>query len=351
MDDTASLHLRLYRAMRRIRRAEEILMEEYHPANEMRCPVHFCVGQEASPAALSLLLRDSDVVMTHYRSHGYYLAKGAPLPAMVAEFYGKATGSNRGLGGSMELAHHDHRFYSGAIVGGPPALAVGAAFAQKYRGADAITLAVFGDGGMDEGVVYESFNLAALHRLPLLFLCENNGYAAHTPIDRRLITTDLAARARAFGVAAERIADADPLALHARLAAVVGEIRGGRGPRFVELETYRFCGHVGPEGDDELGYRRPEEVAQRKRRDPLTLLRARAIAAGVAETELAETEAAIDDEIYQAVAAAKKAPFPDFSVVIEAVAANSYGPAAGKMIEGPVGRFEGAQAETRLEPF
>ena len=153
--------LRLFRSMLRIRRVEEALIEEYHPGNQMRCPIHFCIGQEATPAALGLLLEPGDVISTHYRSHGYYLAKGAPLDAMVAEFYGKDTGSNRGLGGSMELAHHNSNIYSGAIVGGPAGLAVGSAFAQKYTNSKSITVAVFGDGAMDEGLVYEAINQGA----------------------------------------------------------------------------------------------------------------------------------------------------------------------------------------------
>src|SRR5712691_2828014 len=119
MSDTAlRAPIDLYQMMYLIRRVEEVLMAEYHPADEMRCPIHFCVGQEAMPAALACLVRPKDVLMSHYRSHGYYLAKGAPLEAMVCEFYGKAAGANGGVAGSMELASHEHSFYSGAIVGG-----------------------------------------------------------------------------------------------------------------------------------------------------------------------------------------------------------------------------------------
>src|SRR6185436_2773956 len=170
MGDLASSSLlRLYRTMFLVRRTEEILMAEYHPADEMRCPMHFCVGQEAMPAALAEVIRPNDVLMSHYRSHGYYLAKGAPLDAMIAEFYGKATGSNGGIAGSMELASHDHHFYSGAIVGGSLLVPLGSAFAQRYRESDDISVAVMGDGSFDEGITYETFNLAALHKLPLLF--------------------------------------------------------------------------------------------------------------------------------------------------------------------------------------
>ena len=147
-------------------------MAEYHPADEMRCPMHFCVGQEAMPAALAQVLRRNDVLMSHYRSHGYYLAKGAPLEAMVAEFYGKETGSNSGVAGSMELGSHDYNFYSGAIVAGSLFIPFGAAFAQKYRRLDNVSVSVIGDGVFDEGITYEVFNLVALIDLPILIICE-----------------------------------------------------------------------------------------------------------------------------------------------------------------------------------
>src|SRR4029079_9543401 len=204
MNQPLNARLELYRMMRLVRRAEEILMAEYHPADEMRCPMHFCVGQEAMPAALARVMRPADILMSHYRSHGYYLAKGAPLDAMVAEFYGKNTGANLGIAGSMELASHPHNFYSGAIVAGSLIMPIGGAFAQKYRGVDDISIAVMGDGVFDEGITYEIFNLAALHRLPLLIICENNKYAAHTPIDKRQAIGKLAERAAAFGIPFEK---------------------------------------------------------------------------------------------------------------------------------------------------
>jgi len=232
-----------------IRRAEEILMAEYHPADQMRCPMHFCVGQEAMPSALARVIRPNDILMSHYRSHGYYLAKGAPLDAMVAEFYGKKTGANLGIAGSMELASHDHNFYSGAIVGGSLFMPFGGAFAQKYRGVDDISVSVIGDGVFDEGITYEIFNLAALHRLPLLIICENNKYAAHTPIEKRQAVGKLAERAQAFGIPFEKHDGNDVELLLQTLERIVPEIRAGKGPRCIEIATYRFCGHVGP-GED-----------------------------------------------------------------------------------------------------
>src|SRR5436305_4127461 len=205
VSDSLQTRIELYRTMYLIRRAEEILMAEYHPADEMRCPMHFCVGQEAMPSALARVIRRCDILMSHYRSHGYYLAKGAPLEAMVAEFYGKKTGANLGIAGSMELASHEHNFYSGAIVGGSLYMPLGGAFAQKYRGVDDISVSVIGDGVFDEGITYEVFNLAALHHLPLLIICENNKYAAHTSLERRQAVTLLAERAKVFGLPIDKL--------------------------------------------------------------------------------------------------------------------------------------------------
>src|SRR6476659_5034272 len=232
VSDSPQTRLALYRTMYLIRRAEEILMAEYHPADQMRCPMHFCVGQEAMPSALARVIRRSDILMSHYRSHGYYLAKGAPLEAMVAEFYGKKTGANLGIAGSRELASPDHNFSSGAIVGGSLYMPLGGAFAQKYRGVDDISVSVVGDGVFDEGITYEVFNLAALHHLPMLIICENNKYAAHTAIERRQAQPKLAERARVFGLPSEQLDGNDCELLLRMLERVVPAIRAGKGPHF-----------------------------------------------------------------------------------------------------------------------
>src|SRR5215212_10080859 len=163
----------LYAFMMRLRLCEEALAAEYHPADEMRCPVHFCVGQEAVPAALSLLLRDDDYLYCHHRSHGYYLAKHAPMPALFAELYGKATGANAGLAGSQDISFASRRFFSGAILAGATAVATGTALALQQQGGDQVAVAGFGESATDEGIFWESVNYAALARLPMVFVCEN----------------------------------------------------------------------------------------------------------------------------------------------------------------------------------
>src|SRR5262249_851975 len=223
-------------------------------------PMHFCIGQEAMPAALSRVIARNDVLMSHYRSHGYYLAKGAPLDAMVAEFYGKATGANSGVAGSMELGAHEYNFYSGAIVAGSLFIPLGAAFSQKYRRLSDISVSVIGDGVFDEGITYEVFNLAALHRLPMLIICENNRYAAHTALEQRQANPLLAEHAEVFGLPIARLDGNDCELLYETLSRIVPEIRSGKGPCFIEIETYRHCGHVGPGDDSGLGYRSADEI-------------------------------------------------------------------------------------------
>jgi pyruvate dehydrogenase E1 component alpha subunit len=340
----------LYRLTYLIRRAEEMLMAEYHPADEMRCPIHFCVGQEAMPAALAQVLRREDVLMSHYRSHGYYLAKGAPLEAMVCEFYGKASGANSGVAGSMELASHDHSFYSGAIVGGSLLIPLGSAFAQKYRGVDDISVSVMGDGSFDEGVTYESFNLAALHKLPLLLICENNKYAAHTPVEKRMAQPRLAERARTFGLPATELDGNDPVLLLEALQRLVPGIRAGGGPQFVEIETYRHCAHVGPQSDDSLQYRAADEVERWKARDPVVLLRGR-LAKELGSAELARMESEAEAQVRAAIAAAKRAPFPDFEAMLASNWSGEYSAVARRFIAETTAGFEGGQSEARLGPF
>lgn len=342
--------LALYRMARLIRRTEEVLAAEYHPADQMRCPMHFCTGQEAMPAALAQLLRPHDHLASHYRSHGYYLAKGAPLAAMVAEFYGKASGSNSGIAGSMELGSHEHHFYSGAIVAGPIGLALGSAFAQRYRRSKAISVAVMGDGAMDEGVTYESINLAVIWQLPLLVICENNGYAAYTRLARRAASA-LHPRARAFGMRAGSYDGNNPALLLSQLKPVIADIRAGKGPYFFEIETYRIAGHVGPEGDGDMGYRPAKEVERWKRRDPVKSARQAVLASGVAAKSIAELDCAIEAEVAEAVRVAKAAPFPKPGSAERQIASNTYSPVVREFASAPAGDFDAWQAETRLKGF
>lgn len=337
--------------MRLIRRAEERLVEEYHAADEMRCPMHFCIGQEATPAILAPLLRQGDVMMSHYRSHGYFLAKGGSLAGMIAEFFGKATGTNGGMAGSMELGSHEHNFFSGAIVGGSLLIPLGTAFAQRHAKSEAISIAVMGDGSFDEGITYESMNLAALYRLPLLILCENNQYAANTAVADRLGRPELVPKAVAMGIEACSVDGYDLAALSATLTDAVAALRAGQGPRFVEVNTYRFCAHVGPTSDDYLEYRSPEEVAAWQAKDPLVTLRAELVADPAIRRQVTAIDDEIEGEIDSAFAAARAAPFPPFEPVLAMNYSDSYAPVAEGYFKELRPTFAGGQRETRLEPF
>lgn len=345
------LHLELYRRMQLIRRTEEILIDEYHPADEMRCPIHFCVGQEAAPAALSMLLKKGDTVFSHHRSHGYYLATGAPLEKMVAEFYGKKTGANGGLAGSQELSYDAFRFYSGTILSGAFALTCGSAFAARYNGTDNVSIGVIGDGGMEEGIVYEALNLAAVKSLPVLFLCENNGYSIHTPIAERSLFSHLVDRARSFGLDSHLLDGNDAIALHAAFTDILGRVRAGDGPVFVEVGTYRYCGHVGPENDDRYNYRPAAEVAKWKSRDPIRFVSAVLRNCGVSTEELKAIDTNCDKVVHAAIAAAKAAEFPDFQAALTFNLRGDYSTVVRELVDGMVSDFDPAQQETVLRPY
>jgi len=302
----------LYCFMHRLRRCEQALIDEYHPADEIRCPVHFCLGQEAVPAALSLLLGGDDYMFSHHRSHGYYLAKGAPMKMLFAELYGKCGGANGGIAGSQEISAHDYRFYSGAILSGATGIAVGTAMALKSQEEDAIVCAGFGDGATDEGVFWEAIGLAAVRHLPMVFLCENNAYATFSPQLKRQKHDNLHQRVASFGLDSTAVFGNDAPRLYRTLRSALDGVRAGKGPCFIEAYTYRWNGHVGPEDDDAaVGYRPEEERTFWKGRCPIRLLETELVRHGLlSESEKQRILADVDAEIAEAFAFAKSNPFP-----------------------------------------
>jgi pyruvate dehydrogenase E1 component alpha subunit len=301
----------LYRFMLRLRLCEEALAREYHPADEMRCPVHFCVGQEAVPAALSLLLREDDYLYAHHRSHGYYLAKQAPMPALFAELYGKQTGANAGLAGSQDISFPSRRFFSGAILAGATAISSGSALAIQLQRTDQVTVAGFGESATDEGVFWEAVNYAALARLPLVLVCENNNYSVFSPQLKRQPLDNISERVRTFGMASAAIFGNDAMLVHRTLRDAIVRARAGRGPTFIEAYTYRWSGHYGPASDDLVGYRAPEELEAWKRNCPIELLeealRAKGLLADAEKKQLLREFGAEIDECFRF---AKSSPFP-----------------------------------------
>jgi len=297
---------RLYRAIYRIRRVEEEVARVY-PTDRIKSPVHLSIGQEAVSVGVCDALQPEDVVFGSYRSHAYYLAKGGDLPAMVAELYGKATGCAKGKGGSMHLVDVAHGVMgASAVVGTTVANAAGYAYAVKLRDEKRIVVSFFGDGATDEGVFHETLNFAALKELPLVFICENNHYAIHTHQRLRQKSTDVCARARAYGMPAERIEDGDVVKIREKVAAArAALIAGEPGPFFFECLTYRWKEHVGPGEDYHLGFRDRLEATPWIEGDEM-----RRVAALVAPAERARIEQEVEDEVAAALAFAESSPFP-----------------------------------------
>ncbi|MEZ4751296.1 MAG: thiamine pyrophosphate-dependent dehydrogenase E1 component subunit alpha [Bdellovibrionota bacterium] len=285
----------LYRRMLRIRRVEEAIVEHY-PKQQMRCPVHLSIGQEAAPAALSLDLGDSDRVYSSHRCHAHYLAKLGSTNRMIAELLGKTGGCSKGKGGSMHLVDVERGMMgSSALVSGSIPLAVGSAFSFKLSKQDRLSIAYFGDGGSEEGILYECLNFAALKKLPVIFACENNNYATYSPQKARQNDCEIYKRGEAFGVPGKKVDGYDlPAVLEASREAVA-RARKGEGPTLLEFSTCRWFDHVGPAEDYEVGYRTKEEVDAWKARCPL---------AWAAKQLPAETVAAIEIEIKKEIEAA-----------------------------------------------
>lgn len=297
--------------MLRLRRCEEALALEYHPADEMRCPVHFCIGQEAVPAALSVLLTRDDYLFSHHRSHGYYLAKGAPMTAMFAELYGKETGANGGRAGSQDISYPAVNFHSGAILAGATAIAVGAASAVQSRGESRVAVAGFGESATDEGIFWEAVSYAALRKLPIVFACENNNYSVFSPQLKRQADDNICERVATFGMESVPLFGNDVVLVYSTLKSAIENARAGRGPCLVEAYTCRWSGHYGPASDDLVGYRSEAELMAWKENCPIGLLEEAMAANGLlTDAQKAALLKEIDVEIAESFRFAKSSPFP-----------------------------------------
>jgi len=296
--------LALLRQMLLIRRFEEKAAELY-TTGKIRGFLHLYIGEEAIAVGAMQAFSTEDAVVATYREHGQALARGMPAGTIMAEMYGKANGCSRGRGGSMHLFDAGRRFFGGyAIVAGGLPIAVGLALADKLQERQAVTACFFGDGAVAEGEFHESLNLAALWRLPVLFLCENNLYAMGTSLAQSESQTDIHLKAQNYNIAAEAVDGMDVLAVESATQRAVAQVRRGDGPYFLELRTYRYRAHS--MSDPEL-YRSKEEVAQWRGRDPISLfeasLRGRDL---LNDAELKALEADIANEIDWAVAEAEK---------------------------------------------
>ncbi|MBP7669750.1 thiamine pyrophosphate-dependent dehydrogenase E1 component subunit alpha [Ferrovibrio sp. MS7] len=296
---------RLYRKLRLIRRVEEETARIY-PSDKIKSPVHLAIGQEAVSAAVCDVLRADDAASGTYRSHAVYLAKGGNVAAMMAEMYGKDTGCCRGKGGSMHIISPEANVLgSSAVVGTNIPIATGYGLKLKREAQGRVCAVFFGDGATEEGCFYESVNFAMLHRLPVLFVCENNGFAIHEPLSKRWSSEDICGRVSAFGMPVYRIADGDVLAIREAAAEAVARMRRGEGPSFIECKVYRWREHVGPAEDFDQGYRARSEAEPWMSNDQVAR-----VGAMLDPTERAAIDAAIEAELAVAIEFAEASPFP-----------------------------------------
>jgi pyruvate dehydrogenase E1 component alpha subunit len=271
--------LDMYRQMMRVRRFEERCVELYS-ATRIRGFLHLYIGEEAVAVGVMRHLRDDDAVLATYREHGHALVRGVPMDQVMAEMFGKVEGCSRGRGGSMHLFHAPTRFYGGqAIVAAGLPQAAGLALADKLQHRQRVTVCFFGEGAIAEGEFHESMNLAALWKLPVLFLCENNLYAMGTALDRSESEINLPLKAASYEMPAWTVDGMDVVAVSSSAQRAVEAVRDGGGPVFLEARTYRFRAHSMYDPDR---YRAKDEVQHWKERDPITLLAARLLSDGLA---------------------------------------------------------------------
>jgi acetoin:2,6-dichlorophenolindophenol oxidoreductase subunit alpha len=309
MDVAPDTLLSLHRTMLTIRLFEQRVSREFR-TGQIPGFVHSYIGEEAVAAGVCANLDDADYITSTHRGHGHCIAKGCDLRLMMAELYGREDGLCKGRGGSMHIADFSRGMLgANAIVGGGIGVATGAGLASSIRGSGEVAVAFFGDGAVNQGILHESLNLAAIWKLPVVYVCENNGFAESTPAAYSTSVPDVALRAAGYGIPGVIADGADVVDVYAAARTAVERARAGEGPTLLEVKTYRFMGHF--EGDPE-NYRDAADREQVQQRDALAALRERLLVGGHAtESELdglrTELEAALSD----AVEFAKASPFPD----------------------------------------
>ena len=316
---TRDVVLDLHRRMVRIRRFEESsgkLVE----TGEIPGFLHLYVGQEAVAAGVGSVLSDADQVTSTHRGHGHAIAKGAELRPMFAELYAKTTGYCKGRGGSMHIVDMNRGMLgANAIVGGGIPIAVGAGFASQYRGDGTVAVTFFGDGATNIGAFHESINMAAVWDLPVIFVCENNGYAEFTSQENHMRLTDIADRAASYGIPGIICDGMDSLAVRAAALESVERARRGEGPTLIEAKTYRYFDHQGIKGM-RIPYRDPAEVEAWQSRDPIRLIETIGIERGLASAdEFATIWTEVEAEIMDGIDFARVSPDPDPATILDDV--------------------------------
>jgi len=298
---------------------------ELYLEQQMRCPVHLCIGQEAIAAGVCANLFKKDHLFSSHRSHGHYLAKGGDLKQMLAEIYGKATGCSQGKGGSMHLVDLSAGILGTTpIVAGIIPIATGAAFGTKMRGEDNLTAVFFGDAATEEGVFFESLNFASLKKLPVLYICENNFFSVYSPLSvRQSKERDNLSLMDSLGIKAAKGDGNNVIEVYELTKKAVTNIRKGRGPYYLEFETYRWREHCGPNFDNDLGYRTQKDFLKWKKKCPLGLFERKLINDGILSlSEINNFNQDIQAEINDAVSFAKNSPFPESEEMLSDVYAS-----------------------------
>ena len=303
----------LFYQMLRIRLVEESISTKYSE-QKMRCPTHLSIGQEAISVGVCSNLSKNDLVLSTHRAHAHYLSKGGNLNAMLAEIYGKVTGCSKGMGGSMHLIDKSVGFMgSTAIVGNTIPVAVGLAFSLKYQEKNSISCVFFGDGATEEGSFYESVNFAILHKLPILFICENNLYSVYSGLDvRQPKRRKIYEMSMSFGMETDH-GDGNLVdEVYKKTNKAIERIKQGAGPQLLEFDTYRWLEHCGPNYDNDLGYRTEEEFLFWKEKDPIKRLNEY-----YDQGEILEITNEINNEISLAHSFADSSAFPTYDDLLE----------------------------------
>ncbi|MBL8648286.1 thiamine pyrophosphate-dependent dehydrogenase E1 component subunit alpha [Sphingosinicella xenopeptidilytica] len=319
----------MYRRMVRIRAFEE-LAEEMHAKGLIVGSLHSSIGQEGEIVGACMALRTDDYMMGNHRSHGHPIAKGAKLNPLMAELFGRKTGICQGKGGSMHLADFSvGSIGETSIVGSGLPVATGAALACKLQGIDRVSLCFFGDGASNEGTFHESLNLAAVWKLPVIFICENNLYACSTSVEASTAVTNIADRAAGYAIPGVVVDGQDVLAVHDAVSAAVYRARSGQGPTLIEAKTYRYRDHavnMGKMSDIDIGSRSVEEVEHWQLRDPIPLFRKVLVDDfGVSSATLDTIESEAREDAAESLRFAQESAFPEPAEAFEDVFVSAKG--------------------------
>jgi TPP-dependent pyruvate/acetoin dehydrogenase alpha subunit len=317
----SKLDLNLYQNMLLIRMAEEEIAKQYK-FGKMRCPTHLSIGQEASATGVGMALKNSDLAVSTHRAHAHYLAKGGSLKRMIAEIYGKATGCCKGKGGSMHLIDRSVGFEgSTAIVGNTMPIGVGLGLSLKLDSKDSVSVVYCGDGSIEEGVFYESINFAVTKKLPVLFVCENNSYSVYSPLKvRQPKGRKIYEMVAAMGIETRYEDGNDVRKVNQLTNHAIASIKKTGSPFFIELETYRWREHCGPNFDNDIGYRSEDEYLEWKKRDPIKLFEKALIKEKIAnKVKLNTIKKNTRLRVQEAFIYAEKSPFPDSNKAFESM--------------------------------